>query len=53
MKVIEIKEAKEPLTLGQFAFMGQIIADIHKDNEEEQAKAIGRYFDNICRTEQR
>lgn len=50
-KVIEIKETKEQLTLEQFVLMGQKIADDHKDNEEEQAKAIGEYFDSICRAE--
>ena len=52
-KVIEIKETKEPLTLEQFVSMGQTIADIYKDDEEEQARAIGRYFDSVCRTEKR
>ena len=52
-KVIETKEAKEPLTLEQFVSIGQTIADIYKDDEEEQAKAIGRYFDSVCRTEKR
>lgn len=50
-EIIEIKEAREPLTLEQFVSMGQTIADIYKDDEEEQAKAIGRYFDSVCRTE--
>ena len=50
-KVVEIKETREPLTLEQFVSMGQTIADIYKDDEEEQAKAIGRYFDSVCRTE--
>ena len=49
----EIKETREPLTLEQFVSMGQIIADIYKDDEEEQARAIGRYFDSVCRTEKR
>jgi hypothetical protein len=52
-KVVEIKETKEPLTLEQFVSMGKTIADIYKDDEEEQAKAIGRYFDSVCRTEKR
>ena len=52
-KVAETKETKEPLTLEQFVSMGQTIADIYKDDEEEQAKAIGRYFDSVCHTEQR
>lgn len=53
-KVVEIKETKGlPLTLKQFVSMGQTIADIYKDDEEEQAKAVGRYFDSACRTEQR
>lgn len=52
-KVVEIKETKEPLTLEQFVSMGQTIADIYKDDEEEQARAIGRYFDSVCRTEKR
>ena len=50
-KVIETKETKEPLALEQFLLMGQNIADAHKDDEEEQAKAIGRYFDSVCRAE--
>ena len=52
-KIIEIKEVKEPLTLKQFVFIGQVIADIYKDDEKEQAKAIGRYFDSIRRAKQR
>ena len=52
-KVVEIKETREPLTLEQFVSMGQTIADIYKDDEEEQARAIGRYFDSVCRTEKR
>lgn len=52
-EIVEIKEVKEPLTLEQFVSMGQTIADIYKDDEEEQAKAIGRYFDSVCRAEQR
>ena len=52
-RVIKIRETKEQFTLEQFVSMGQTIADIYKDNEEEQAKAIGRYFDSVCRTEQR
>lgn len=52
-KVIEIKEVKEPLTLKQFVSIGQAIADIYKDNEKEQAKAIGKYFDSIRRARQR
>lgn len=52
-KVTEIKETKKPLTLEQFLLMGQNIADAHKDDEEEQAKAIGRYFDSVCRAEQK
>ena len=52
-EVAEIKETREPLTLEQFVSMGQTIADIYKDDEEEQAKAIGRYFDSVCRAEQR
>lgn len=50
-EVVEIKETREPLTLEQFVSMGQTIADIYKDDEEEQAKAIGRYFDSVCRAE--
>ena len=52
-KVVEIKETKEPLTLEQFVSMGQTIADIYKDDDEEQAKAIGEYFDSVCRTKKR
>ena len=52
-EIVEIKETREPLTLEQFVSMGQTIADIYKDDEEEQAKAIGRYFDSVCHTEQR
>ena len=52
-EVVEIKETREPLTLEQFVSMGQTIADIYKDDEEEQARAIGRYFDSVCRTEKR
>lgn len=51
--VTKVKETKEPLMLEQFISMGQTIADIYKDDEEEQAKAIGRYFDSVCRAEQR
>ena len=50
-EVVEIKGTREPLTLEQFVSMGQTIADIYKDDEEEQAKAIGRYFDSVCRAE--
>lgn len=50
-KVAEIKEVKEQLTLEQFVSIGQTIADAHKDDEEEQAKAIGRYFDSVCLAE--
>lgn len=52
-KITEIKGAKGTITLKQFISMGKTIADIYKDNEEEQAKAIGRYFDGVCRAEQR
>ena len=52
-EIFEIKETKEPLTLELFVSMGQTIADIYKDDEEEQARAIGRYFDSVCRTEKR
>ena len=52
-EVVEIKETREPLTLEQFVSMGQNIADAHKDDEEEQAKAIGRYFDSICYVEKK
>jgi hypothetical protein len=52
-EVVEIKETKGPLTLEQFVSMGQTIADIYNDDDEEQAKAIGRYFDSVCRTEKR
>ena len=52
-KVVEIKETKRPLTLKQFVSMGQTIADIYKDDEEDQAKAIGRYFDSVFRIEKR
>ena len=52
-EIVEIKETREPLTLEQFVSMGQTIADIYKDDEEEQARAIGRYFDSVCRTEKR
>lgn len=51
--IIETKETKEPLTLEIFVSMGQTIANIYKDNEEEQAKVIGKYFDSFCRTKQR
>ena len=51
--IIKVKEIKVPLMLEQFISMGQTIADIYKDDEEEQAKAIGRYFDSVCRAEQR
>ena len=51
--VTKVKETKELLMLEQFISMGQTIADIYKDDEEEQAKAIGRYFDSVCRAEQR
>lgn len=50
-KIVEFEESKEQLTLEQFISIGQKIADDHKDNEEEQAKAIGEYFDSVCRTE--
>ena len=52
-EVVKIKKPKEPLTLEQFVSMGQTIADIYKDDEEEQARAIGRYFDSVCHTEKR
>ena len=48
-----IRKTKKPLTLEQFVSMGQTIADIYKDDEKEQAKAIGRYFDSVCRAELR
>jgi hypothetical protein len=51
LKVAEIKEAKEQLTLEQFVSIGRTIANIYKDDEGEQAKAIGRYFDSVCRAE--
>ena len=50
-KVVKIKKPKEPLTLEQFVSRGYRIANAHKDDEEEQAKAIGRYFDSVCRAE--
>ena len=49
--IIGIKEVKQPLTLEFFVFIGQKIADVYKDDEEEQAKVIGKYFDSICCTE--
>ena len=52
-KITKIGEVKEMLTLEQFVSIGKTIADIYKDNEEEQAKAIGRYFDSVCCAEQR
>lgn len=52
-KIDEIKETKEPLTLEQFVSMGQTIADVCKEDEEEQAKAIGRYFDSVFIIERR
>lgn len=52
-KITEIKGAKGTITLKQFISMGKAIADIYKDDEEEQALAIGRYFDSVCRIERR
>lgn len=52
-KVTEIEGTKGALTLEQFISIGKTIAYIYKDNEEEQAKAIGKYFDSVCRTGQR
>lgn len=52
-KITEIKGTKGTITLKQFISMGKTISDIYKDNEEEQAKAIGRYFDSVCRIERR
>ena len=51
-KIIEIEETKA-LTLEQFVSIGQAIADTYKNDEEEQAKVIGKYFDSVYRTEQR
>ena len=43
--VIKVRETKGPLALEQFISMGQTIADIYKDDEEEQAKAIQWFKD--------
>lgn len=51
--IIKVKKTKGPLTLEQFVSTGQAIADIYKEDEEEQAKAIGRYFDSVFIIEQR
>ena len=52
-EIVEIKETREPLTLEQYISMGQTKANFYEYDEEEQAKAIGRYFDSVCHTEQR
>lgn len=52
-KITKIGEVKEMLTLEQFVSIGKTIADIYKDDEKEQALAIGRYFDSVCRIERR
>lgn len=49
----KVIETERPITLEQFISIGQAIADVYKNDEEEQAKVIGKYFDSICCTEQR
>lgn len=53
MAVVDTKKRRKPLTLGEFASYGEMISWLYQDNEEEQAKAIGRYFDSVFRIEQR
>ena len=54
-KITKIGEVKEMLTLKQFVSMGKTIADIYKDNEEEQAKVMNllsgkthRVISSVC-----
>lgn len=53
MSLVDAKKNKKPLTLGEFVNYGKMISWLYQDNEEEQAKAIGRYFDSVLRIEQR
>jgi uncharacterized protein YggL (DUF469 family) len=53
MAIVDIKKKRRPLTLGEFVNYGKMINWIYQDDEEEQAKAIGRYIDNVCRAEKR
>lgn len=52
---MRLTDSKTPqkLTLKEFVEYGKMINSIYYDDEEEQAKAIGRYFDNVCREEGR
>ena len=53
MAIVDVKKKRRPLTLGEFVNYGKTISCLYQDNEEEQAKAIGRYFDSVFRIEQR
>lgn len=53
MAIVDAKKKRKPLTLGEFVSYGKTISWLYQDDEEEQAKAIGRYFDSVFRIEQR
>lgn len=53
MEIVDAKMKRKPLTLGEFVNYGKTINLIYQDDEEEQAKAIGRYFDSVFKIEQR